>query len=113
MTDRVTISIDDRGVADVRLNRPDKRNALDGAMFAGAARRRRAAEVARPRVRAVVLSGEGASFCAGLDFSSFQPMAGGDGRPAPPTATPARMTPGGITHLGQQVAGCGRSCRCR
>ena len=35
MSDRVTISIDDRGIADVRLNRPEKRNALDGAMFAG------------------------------------------------------------------------------
>ena len=32
MSDRVTISIDG-GVADVRLNRPDKRNALDGAKF--------------------------------------------------------------------------------
>jgi enoyl-CoA hydratase/carnithine racemase len=32
MSDRVTISMDG-GVADVRLNRPDKRNALDGAMF--------------------------------------------------------------------------------
>ena len=35
MSDRVTISVDASGVADVRLNRPDKRNALDGAMFAG------------------------------------------------------------------------------
>ena len=33
MDDRVTLSVDDRGIADVRLNRPDKRNALDGAMF--------------------------------------------------------------------------------
>jgi hypothetical protein len=31
---RVTVEITD-GVADVRLNRPEKRNALDGAMFAG------------------------------------------------------------------------------
>ncbi len=40
MSDRVTISLDDNGVADVRMNRPEKRNALDGAMFAGLARRR-------------------------------------------------------------------------
>ena len=33
---RVTIDIVD-GIADVRMNRPDKRNALDGAMFAGLA----------------------------------------------------------------------------
>ena len=32
MNDRVTIEIQD-GVADVRLNRPDKMNALDNAMF--------------------------------------------------------------------------------
>ena len=36
MSDRVTISITD-GVADVRLNRADKRNALDNAMFRGIA----------------------------------------------------------------------------
>ena len=56
-------------------------------------------------MRVVVLSGEGASFCAGLDFSSFQSMAGGE-RPAPSAAdgNPSTPTPGGITHLGQQVA---------
>jgi enoyl-CoA hydratase/carnithine racemase len=32
MSDRVAVSIAD-GVADVRLNRPDKMNALDQAMF--------------------------------------------------------------------------------
>ena len=32
MSDRVLVSIND-GVADVRLNRPEKLNALDGAMF--------------------------------------------------------------------------------
>ena len=55
MSDRVTISIDASGVADVRLNRPDKRNALDGAMFAGVARRRRTVEdrARRARRRAV------------------------------------------------------------
>ena len=103
MSDRVTISIDASGVADVRLNRPDKRNALDGAMFAGL---RDAGERLKTEagVRAVVLSGEGASFCAGLDFSSFQSMAGGDRPAASNDGNPAGLTPGGITHLGQQVA---------
>lgn len=32
MSDRVTVSVSD-GIADVRLNRPDKINALDTAMF--------------------------------------------------------------------------------
>lgn len=73
MTDeRVTISIAD-GIADVRLNRPDKMNALDPAMFDGivAAIERLSGEDA---VRCVVLSGEGRAFCAGLDMAS---MAGG------------------------------------
>ena len=57
MSDRVTISLAD-GVADVRLNRADKMNALDTAMFEGlvSAGRELAAD---PKVRAVVLSGNG------------------------------------------------------
>jgi enoyl-CoA hydratase/carnithine racemase len=59
-------------------------------------------------VRAVVLSGEGRAFCAGLDFGSFQAMAGG-GSPAPAerapdTASIAALEGGGLTHRGQQSA---------
>jgi len=106
MSDRVTISISD-GIADVRLNRPDKRNALDNEMFLAiaAAGERMKTE---PGVRAVVLSGEGASFCAGLDFGSMQSLAGGgerDGNDAPRNeGSPTSMKAGRITHLGQQVA---------
>jgi enoyl-CoA hydratase/carnithine racemase len=66
---RVTIAIED-GVADVRLARPDKLNALDPAMFAelAAAIERLGAA---PGLRAVVLSGEGRGFCAGLDMASM------------------------------------------
>lgn len=76
MTDpRVTIAIAD-GIADVRLSRPDKMNALDPAMFAGIAD-----AIARlerePGLRVVVLSGEGRAFCAGLDMASM--AAGGSG----------------------------------
>ncbi len=72
MNDRVTIAVTD-GVADVRLNRADKMNALDPAMFDGIvdAIDRLAA---MPQVRVAVLSGEGRAFCAGLDMAS---MAGG------------------------------------
>lgn len=69
---RVTITVVD-GVADVRLNRPDKMNALDPAMFSGIADAIAALE-AMPGLRAVVLSGNGRAFCAGLDMGS---MAGG------------------------------------
>ncbi len=72
MSERVAIKLVN-GVADVRLNRPDKMNAIDQDMFQGlvAAGRELAAN---PEVRAVVLSGEGRAFCAGLDMASFQAM---------------------------------------
>jgi enoyl-CoA hydratase/carnithine racemase len=73
---RVTVKITD-GVADVRLARPDKRNALDGAMFAALITAGEQLK-SEPGVRAVVLSGEGPDFCAGLDFSSFQAMRDGE-----------------------------------
>lgn len=73
--DRVLIEIAG-GVADVRLNRPDKLNALDGAMFeaivAAGTRLRR-----EPGLRAVVLSGAGRGFCAGLDRATFASLAAG------------------------------------
>jgi enoyl-CoA hydratase/carnithine racemase len=67
--ERVTLSVDGH-VAHVRLNRPDKRNGLDPALFQALV------EVGRrlrtePGVRAVVLAGEGPAFCAGLDFQAF------------------------------------------
>ena len=74
MTERLTVRVED-GVADVRLDRPDKLNALDPAMFAGIAEV--AARLADERaVRAVVLSGEGRGFCAGLDMASMAPTNG-------------------------------------
>ena len=74
MTDRVVYTIED-GVADVKLNRADKMNAIDSAMFEGIiAVGKEISEI--KSLRAVVLSGEGRAFCAGLDFSSFQAMAG-------------------------------------
>jgi enoyl-CoA hydratase/carnithine racemase len=77
---RVTVAID-AGVADVRLNRADKMNALDSAMFQ--ALTDTGTELASDRgLRAVVLSGEGRGFCAGLDVGSFGAMAAG-GRQGP------------------------------
>lgn len=76
MSERVSVSIDG-GVADVRMSRPDKMNALDQAMFTALAEAAR--EVgANGKVRAVVLSGEGRAFCAGLDFMSFMAMGSGE-----------------------------------
>jgi enoyl-CoA hydratase/carnithine racemase len=72
---RVTVTIDG-GVADVRLARPEKRNAIDGTMFTALVTTGERLKT-WPGVRAVVLSGEGPDFCAGLDFGSFQAMADG------------------------------------
>ena len=72
MNDRVRITVSD-GVADVRLTRADKMNALDPAMFEGIVGA--IDQLAGMReVRVAVLSGEGRAFCAGLDMAS---MAGG------------------------------------
>lgn len=72
---RVSIEFQD-GIADVRLARPDKMNALDPAMFAGITD-----AIAQLKgmagLRAVVLSGEGRAFCAGLDMASM--ASGGSG----------------------------------
>ena len=64
------------GVADVRLVRGDKMNALDDEMFEAL---RRTGEQLKtlPGVRAVLLSGEGRAFCAGLDTANFGKMASG------------------------------------
>jgi enoyl-CoA hydratase/carnithine racemase len=72
--DRIRVDIADH-VADVRLIRSDKMNALDDAMFNAliATGERLKCE---PGVRAVVLSGEGRAFCAGLDMGNFARMAG-------------------------------------
>ena len=73
MNDRVVIQLDSEGVADVRLNRADKMNAIDSAMIEGilAAQDQLRAE---PRLRAVVLHGDGRAFCAGLDITRFSSM---------------------------------------
>ena len=74
MYERLTVAIEN-GIATVALNRPQKFNALDIETFeelnlAGQSL------AANKSVRAVVLHGEGANFCAGLDFAAMQSLAG-------------------------------------
>jgi enoyl-CoA hydratase/carnithine racemase len=72
MSDLVKISIDNH-VADVRLNRPEKYNALSSDMFTAICEA--AMTLSKNNtLRAVVLSGEGRGFCAGLDFDRFKQM---------------------------------------
>lgn len=103
--DRVTITMTD-GIADVKMNRADKRNALDNAMFTSLSA---AGDYLKSvdGLRVVVLSGDGASFCAGLDFSSFAQMAeaGAKASTADKKAdmNAGSMVDGRITHMAQQV----------
>lgn len=60
----------ENGVAHVELNRPDKRNGLDFPMFEGIIEAGLALKT-NTSVRAIVLSGKGKAFCAGLDFMAF------------------------------------------
>lgn len=94
--DRIAIDLDDEGVAQVRLTRADKMNALDPEMFeriieAGSVLQR------MKGVRVVVLSGEGRAFCAGLDLSNFAR------KPAPDEPSLTERTYGNANRA-QQVA---------
>ena len=73
MNDRVTVTVED-GVANVRMMRADKMNAIDPAMFLALTA---AGEELKSRtdVRAAVLSGDGRAFCAGLDMGSMAQLA--------------------------------------
>lgn len=94
MSERVSVSIQE-GVADVRLSRPEKMNALDGAMFDALAETGQ--KLASDRsLRAVVLSGEGRSFCAGLDVTSFMAMAGERDKGAKASADRPAARDGGL-----------------
>jgi len=96
---RVSVKLVD-GIADVRLTRPDKRNALDPAMMEQIIAAGEEVK-AMPGARAVVLSGEGASFCAGLDLGSMRSLAG-DG-PRRDARAVAELPEGEIAHRGQKM----------
>jgi enoyl-CoA hydratase/carnithine racemase len=76
MEERIKTTIID-GVADVRLVRSDKMNALDDAMFNALVETGERLKTDKS-VRAVVISGEGRAFCAGLDMGNFGRMASGE-----------------------------------
>lgn len=74
--DRVRYTITEDGIADVRMVRVDKMNALDDAMFEALIAVGQEI-AANNKIRAVVISGDGRAFCAGLDFGRFEAMKGG------------------------------------
>ena len=83
MSDRVTITQEDQ-VAIVTLSRPEKRNALDLEMIEAIVAAGQ--ELAKRKdIRAVVLTGDGEAFCAGLDLAAM------------PLIAQAAMSDGGFT----------------
>ncbi|MFD1159230.1 crotonase/enoyl-CoA hydratase family protein [Roseovarius aestuarii] len=92
---RVSVDITDH-IARVTLTRPDKMNAVDPQMAEAIVRAGQS--LMESDIRAVVLSGEGKSFCAGLDVMSFANFAAGD-----PEALVMPRTHGN-TNIFQEVA---------
>lgn len=93
---RVTITLEEGGVAQVRLARPDKLNALDRPMFEALVEACEALS-RMPGLRVVVLAGEGRAFCAGLDVASFAGWPG-------PEAPDITQRTHGIANIYQQAA---------
>lgn len=60
----------DDGILHLVLNRPDKRNALNGALV-GALADALARSAQDPQVRLVLLSGAGGDFCSGADLAEL------------------------------------------
>lgn len=89
-SERVAIDLAD-GVAHVALARPDKFNAMDKEMFAAIGDTFRA--LGRdPNVRAILLSGQGKHFTAGLDLEYAS-------RQFPPSTDPGRAAEARLRHI--------------
>ncbi len=97
MSKRVTVTIENH-IADVKLSRPDKMNAIDEDMFQSIIKVGEELN-ANPSIRCIVLSGEGKSFCAGIDLSNFDIS-------NPNNISKAKLTPRthGIANKWQKVA---------
>lgn len=78
--DRVSLIVQDDGVAQVRLTRAEKLNALDDETFDRLIEAGRAL-VDLPGLRCVVLAGEGRGFCAGIDLAMLEDVVRGKGEP--------------------------------
>ncbi len=79
MTAEIVVT-DENGIRIVRMNRPDKKNALTQPMYAELTRALSEAETSEA-IRCVVLTGSPGAFCAGSDISDFQKRAEGGLKP--------------------------------
>ena len=90
MSERITVAVE-AGVAHVELARPDRLNAMDKAMFAAIGDTFRSLG-ADPAVRAILLSGQGRHFTAGLDLEYAS-------RQFPPSEDPGRAAEARLRHV--------------
>ncbi|MBN7797496.1 crotonase/enoyl-CoA hydratase family protein [Parahaliea mediterranea] len=101
MSKRVIVDVHEH-VAHVRLNRPEKMNALDALMLESIVAA--ATQLANDaNVRCVVLSGEGRAFCAGLDISALTGTPASDSAEASQLACLSERTHG-IVNLPQAAS---------
>ncbi len=84
------------GVAEIRMNRPEKKNAILGEMYAAMAEHLVAAD-RDATVRALIISGEGGAFTAGNDLSDFL------NRPESEDEPPVRRFMVGLSNLEKPI----------
>jgi enoyl-CoA hydratase/carnithine racemase len=94
---RVSVTYKDH-IAHVRLTRADKMNAVDQDMITAIIAA--GEEVAASKARAVIVSGDGKAFCAGIDISGLSGMIGKD----PAELLMPRTHGDGTTNQWQEVA---------
>lgn len=73
MEKTLSVTVDQEGIALLTLSRPEMLNALTGAMFQELHEKLQELEASK-EVRAVLLTGEGRGFCAGLDLGELKEM---------------------------------------
>jgi enoyl-CoA hydratase/carnithine racemase len=105
MTDTVQVEIKAE-VATITLNKPERLNALDFAMWEGIREAAEAVDGARD-VRVAILQGAGGAFCAGLDVKAGSTLSGLEGD------SPASALPAIRRHLGHLQACFSRLESCR
>jgi len=79
MPDQILVT-DENGVRTIRMNRPEKKNALTQPMYAEMTRALRDAE-GSDTIRCIIFAGSPGAFCAGSDISDFQKRAEGGLKP--------------------------------
>ena len=96
MYQEIELEINDP-VAIIRMNRPDRLNAMTTHMLAELRHAFAAAE-ADPGVVGIVLTGAGRGFCAGMDIAALDEISTMASRPRPETRPWARTSaPGSLT----------------